>query len=96
MSKIGKSLGINHSVQFILKLMLYFQNFLHVSWQIIYRLGSNYGTKGSVILLSMPDRMTFQTVSDVLDYVLVIHALLGSYAVNIFDQTHITPQVPFW
>ena len=36
--------------------------------------------------------MKFQTVSALLDYVLVIYALLGSYAVNIFDQTHITPK----
>ena len=75
--------------------MLYFQNFLHVSWQIIYRLGSNYGTKGSVILLGMPAPMTFQTLYDVLDYVLVIRALLGIYAFNIFDQYHIIPKLCF-
>ena len=40
--------------------------------------------------------MMFQTVSDVLDYVLVIHAILGSYVFNIFDQTHIILMFTLW
>ena len=72
--------------------MLYFQNVLHVSWQIIYRIGSNYGTVRGMILRGMTAPMTFHNVSDVLDYVIVIHALLGSYAVNIFDQYLIIPK----
>ena len=61
----------------------------------MYRLGSNYGTVQGVILLGMTAPMTFQTVSDVLDYVLVIRALLVSYAFNIFDQYHIIPKLCF-
>ena len=75
--------------------MLYFQNIPHVSHQIIYRIESNYGTVQGVILLGMTAPMTLQTVSDVLDYVLVIRAILGSYAVNIFDQDHIIPKLHF-
>ena len=37
----------------------------------------------------MTSLMKFQTVSDVLDYVLFIRALLVSYAFKIFDQDHI-------
>ena len=81
----GNLVGRYHSVQLILKLILYFQNIPHVSCQIIYKLGSNAGTLRGMILLDMTTPMTFQSVSDVLDYVLVIHALLGSYAVNTFD-----------
>ena len=40
-------------------------------------------------MLGMTSPMTFQTVSDVLDYVLVIRALLGRYELKIFDQAHI-------
>ena len=91
----GNLAGRYHSVQFILKLMLYFQYVLNVNWQIIYLLGSNYGTVRGMILLGMTAPMTFQTVFDVLDYVLVIHAILGNYAVNIFDQAHIIPKYLF-
>ena len=69
-----------------------FPNFLHVSCKIIYRLGSNKASVRGVILIDMTYPMMFQTVSDVLDYVLIIGALLGSYAFNIFDQAHITPK----
>ena len=75
--------------------MLYFQYVLNVNWQIIYLLGSNYGTVRGMIFLGMTAPMTFQTVFDVLDYVLVIHAILGNYAVNIFDQAHIIPKYLF-
>ena len=43
----------------------------------------------------MTNPMTFQSVSDVLDYIIVTHALLGSYAVNILNQAHIIPKLLF-
>ena len=89
-SSIRNVVGRYHSVQLILNLTLSFQHVIHGSQKIIYQLGSNYGTVRGVILIGINFTMTFHTTSDVIFYVLAISALLGSYAVNIFDQAHVT------
>ena len=94
------SMGVNilgryHSVRSILKFMLYFQNVLCGSWQRIYLLEFNSGTVKGVIFLDMNDPMTFQTDSDLIKYVLLLSDILGSYAVKILFQAHVTSMLLF-